>query len=169
MKILFVGYMCSGKSLIASELAKRIGLKWMDLDFYIEQNEGQSISEIFKNKGEIYFRKIENQYLKELLTNNEDFILSVGGGTPCYYNNMNLINNNSKSFYLKSSVKNLTNRIKKGKENRPLVANISDKNLSEFIAKHLFERSKFYLKSKYVVDTIDKEVDDIINEIISLI
>ena len=91
--------------------------------------------------------------------------MSVGGGTPAYYNNIEVINQNSESIFLRTSVKTLTERLLKQKQKRPLIANIADEDLPEFIAKHLFERNFYYSKAKYTVDTDDKEVGDIVEEI----
>ncbi len=100
-KITLLGYMGSGKSTIAKIVASRLNLTALDLDEYIIEKEGCSIPDIFQKKGEIYFRKIENQYLKELLESDQSYVLALGGGTPCYANNMELILQESKSFYLR--------------------------------------------------------------------
>ena len=116
MKIVLLGYMASGKSSIGRRLSKKLSLRFLDLDDYIIEKEKMSISEIFKNKGEVYFRLIENKYLKEVLNFEDDFILALGGGTPCYANNMHLIkNSDAVSFYLQSSVKSLVKRLLKRK------------------------------------------------------
>ena len=96
MKIVLSGYMASGKSAVGQQLSDKLNIKFIDLDFYIETGEAASITSIFKTKGEIYFRKKESEYLQELLDLNNDCIISLGGGTPCYGNNMELIKNNSK-------------------------------------------------------------------------
>ena len=84
MKIVLLGYMASGKSTIGREISKKLDMKFIDLDDYISKREKRSISEIFKVEGEIYFRKIESSYLGEILNSKDSFILSLGGGTPCY-------------------------------------------------------------------------------------
>ena len=94
MKIVLLGYMASGKSNIGKKLSKKLSMSFIDLDDYIIEKEKMTISDIFKAKGEIYFRLIENKYLKEILLEKKDFILSLGGGTPCYANNMEEINKN---------------------------------------------------------------------------
>ena len=98
-----MGYMASGKSTIGKRLAKKLNYNFIDLDDLIESKENASVSEVFKSKGEIYFRKQEALYLREQLQSKEDIILSVGGGTPCYSSNMDAILNaeNTKSVYLK--------------------------------------------------------------------
>ncbi|SNR35956.1 shikimate kinase [Lutibacter flavus] len=168
MKIVLLGYMASGKSAIGKLLATRLNLQFIDLDFYIETCEGQSISKIFSSKGEIYFRKKESEYLQELLDLNNDCIISLGGGTPCYGNNMDLIKNSSKSFYLKASINTIFERLKNETSERPLVATIGIENLKEYIAKHLFERSAFYDKADETVSVNEKSIIQIVDEIQAL-
>ncbi len=165
MKVVILGYMGSGKSIIAKELASKNQQKLIDLDAYIEENEKTSIKEIFEKKGEIYFRKIENKYLKELLKSDENIIIAVGGGTPCYANNMELIKKNADSIYLKATISTLYDRLISEKEKRPLIKNIKDKDLKEFIAKHLFERNNFYNQADKTILVDDKNVAEIVMEI----
>ncbi|WP_139959387.1 shikimate kinase [Flavicella sediminum] len=166
MKIVFVGYMASGKSAVAKSLKSALNVELIDLDAYIEEKEAQTITSIFKNKGEVYFRQKESFYLKELLERNDDFILSVGGGTPCLTGNMELINKKATSIYLKAAIDTIYNRIIHEKANRPLVANIADENLKEFIAKHLFERALFYEQAQLIVSVNDKSIEEISKEIV---
>lgn len=166
MIISLVGYMGSGKSHISKILSEKINFKLIDLDREISRRNKLTIPEIFEKKGEIYFRKQEREILEELLATEENIILSLGGGTPVYYNNMEIINHNSKSIFLRTSINTLIERISKQKEKRPLIANISDENLPEFIAKHLFERNQFYNKAQFIISTDAKEPEEIMNEII---
>jgi len=169
MKIVLLGYMASGKSVIGKALAKKLHLKSIDLDSYIEKKEKLSIAKIFETKGEIAFRMMEHAYLKEILFSNDKYILSVGGGTPCYAGNIDLITNHSNSFYLKASIETLFNRITNEKNKRPLVKDILHTNLKEFIAKHLFERNLFYNQASYLIDVNDKTIDEIVNSLTELI
>ena len=169
MKIVLLGYMGSGKSTLAKELAKRMKSIAIDLDDYITNNEKMSVSELFSQKGEIYFRKKESVYLQELLLNNEDSVIAVGGGTPCYGNNIQEILNGSCSFYLKTSIKTLAERLEKEKESRPLIAGLPHDALEEFIAKHLFERRDYYEQAHYTVSIDGKTIDNIVDEIWNLI
>jgi shikimate kinase len=165
MKIVLLGYMASGKSAVGRALAKVKNLDFIDLDAYIEEREQISISEIFELKGEIYFRKKEHEYLKELLNIQNNCIISLGGGTPCYGNNMELIKNSAISFYLKASIATIFNRLKNETSQRPLVANIGIDNLQEYIAKHLFERNPFYEKANYTIIINDKSIVEICSDI----
>jgi shikimate kinase len=166
MKIVLIGYMSSGKSTIGKHLADKLFLPFIDLDIYIEKKEKKSVSDIFKNKGEIYFRLIEHKYLKEILISDQKVVLSLGGGTPCYADNMNLINTaNTISFYLQTSIKELVDRLTKEKDDRPLIASLEDNKISEFVAKHLFERRVFYEKANFIIKTEGKSKSEIIKEL----
>jgi shikimate kinase len=147
MIIVLMGYMASGKSTIGKRLAKKLNYNFIDLDDLIESKENASVSEVFKSKGEIYFRKQEALYLREQLQSKEDIILSVGGGTPCYSSNMDAILSaeNAKSVYLKASIPTLIEKLMKKKATRPLIAHIeTEEAMAEFIGKHLFERAYYY-------------------------
>jgi len=167
MKIILLGYMGSGKTTIGIQLAKKLFLNFTDLDEFIEEKEQKSIKEIFEQKGEIYFRKIEHKYLKQFIKENESYVLSLGGGTPCYAGNLDLIlhDKNNLSFYLRGSISTLFKRLSENKFKRPLINDLSDNQLTEFIAKHLFERSIFYDKATYKISIDDKEVQEIVTEI----
>ncbi|MGK0422284.1 MAG: shikimate kinase [Polaribacter sp.] len=166
MKIIVLGYMASGKSTIGKEVSKKLDMNFIDLDVYISEQEKKSISEIFKIKGEIYFRKIENLYLKELLNNEGDFVLSLGGGTPCYANNMELIQSSkAKSIYIQASIPTLVTRLIKEKSTRPLVADLENEKITEFVAKHLFERRFFYEQAAIIMNTENKSIQEIVLEI----
>jgi len=169
MVIVLLGYMASGKSTIGKILAKKLNYTFIDLDDYIEEKENLTVPEIFKQKGEIYFRKLETNYLKELLSLSNNVVLSLGGGTPCYSNNMDSIlqTENVTSIYLKASIENLVNKLENEKAKRPLVAHLKTKeDVTEFIGKHLFERSYFYNQAELVLTTDMKKKKDIIEEII---
>lgn len=169
MIVVLIGYMASGKSTLGKILADKLSYEFLDLDDYIEKNENSTISDIFKLKGEIHFRKLETQYLKELLESKTNLVLSLGGGTPCYSNNMETILNavNTKSIYLKASIPTLITRLKNEKSTRPLIAHIeTDDLLAEFIGKHLFERNQFYSLANVTITTDNKTEKDIIEELV---
>jgi shikimate kinase len=168
MKIVLLGYMASGKSAVGKVLANSLNIQFIDLDSYIEAQEQFSITEIFETKGEVYFRKKEGDYLKELLNLNESAIISLGGGTPCYGNNMEIIENKSTSFYLKASIDTILERLENETSQRPLVAAIGSENLKEYIAKHLFERAPYYEGANHTILVNDKNLNQIIDEILLL-
>lgn len=165
MKLVLLGYMGCGKSTIGKELARLMRLRFMDLDDYIEEKEQLTIKSIFEAKGEIYFRKIEAFYLKELVNDTLFDIISVGGGTPCFGENMEVINSNSVSIYLRANIPTLYSRLKDEQEKRPLIKTIGLEKLKEFIGKHLFERGFFYNRAEKTIAVDDKPIDEIVSEI----
>lgn len=169
MIISLAGYMGSGKSHIAKLLSEKMNFELIDLDKEIILKNKSSIAEIFEKKGEIYFRKLERETLEEILATRENSILSLGGGTPVYYNNIEVINNRSESIYLKANIPTLVQRLAPNKAKRPLIAKLEDDALPEFIAKHLFERTPYYSKCKYTVSTDNKEPEEVIAEIIQIL
>jgi shikimate kinase len=169
MNIILIGYMGSGKSVIGKKLSDILDYGFIDLDDYIQHKEGKTIAKIFNSKGEIYFRKIESKYLAEIINSNTNTIISLGGGTPCYGNNMDIIKNakNASSVYLKASIPSLSERLILEKDQRPLISHIESMELlNEFIGKHLFERSSYYSQSDITVNTDHKSVAEVIESII---
>jgi len=165
--IVLIGYMGSGKSTVGKVLAKQLEMEFIDFDQYIEAKENLSIPEIFKQKGEVYFRKKESQYLGELLVRNSNAVVSLGGGTPCFGDSMQTILKASPNvFYLKLSVESLIDRLQPEKSYRPLIKDIADKDLSEFIRKHLFERNFYYLQSHHIVNVKQQTPGELAGEII---
>lgn len=169
MIITLLGYMGSGKTHVSKILSDKINFKLFDLDKEISRRNKSTIPEIFQKRGEIYFRKLEREVLEEILATQENTILSLGGGTPVYYNNMEIINSNSTSVFLRTSINTLVERLSKQKEKRPLIANISNEDLPEFIAKHLFERNVYYNRAQYSISTDSKTPEEILQEIIEKI
>ena len=168
-KIIFLGYMGSGKTTVGLALSNKINLPFYDLDEIITTKTGLTISEIFIQKGEIWFRKKEHELLKELIVSDKDFILSLGGGTPCYANNHLLLQKKGvQSVYLKANVKTLVDRLSQEKENRPMIKNISG-DLASFVGPHLLERMHFYNYASFKVSVDFKTRDEIINELMSVL
>ena len=169
--IILIGYMGCGKSSVGKLLAKEKQMNYQDLDDYIENKEGYSIKEIFSKMGEVYFRKIETKYLNECLSSFENTVLSLGGGTPCFGTNMEQIISakNATCIYLQTSVGELAKRLFSERHKRPLITHINTlEALAEFIAKHIFERSEYYLQSKFKINTDNKTITEIVSEINNL-
>ena len=167
-KIVLLGYMGCGKSTIANILSKTINIPFVDLDKIIEEKTNLTINQIFEQHGEIYFRKLEHDVFVELLNSPDNSIIGLGGGTPCYANNHELLKgDNVLSIYLKASIETLFERLVSNKSKRPLIADKTDEEMKEFIAKHLFDRSFYYnhAQHKVVVDgkTVEETVADILN------
>ncbi len=168
MKIVLLGYMGSGKSVVGRALAEKLQLVFLDLDDEIKVQEGRDIPEIFKTLGEIYFRRKETEVLQSLLNSDKDFVLSLGGGTPCYGKNLQLIKNSGETtlIYLKTSLEELKKRLWREKGTRPLIQDLgSPEVLEDFIRKHLFERNFYYNQSDLIILTDRKEIGEIVAEI----
>ena len=168
--IFLTGYMGAGKSVVGKLLSQINGFNFYDLDEYIEAKEGKKVSKIFNQNNEVYFRKIENKYLKEISLLKDNKIISTGGGTPCFQNNFEIINEspNSTSIYLKANIDVLVNRLKDSIDNRPIISHLTDEyKLKEFITKHLFERNYYYEKSKIKIVTDNLEPTEIVKLIAS--
>lgn len=164
MKIFLLGYMGSGKSTVGKLLAERLKHRFVDLDQYIEDQEDEKISSLFQKKGEIYFRKKERAALDELLEMEEALIISLGGGTPCYGDNLQVIQNSAENttVYLKYSIPILLERLWKEKEHRPVISHLDDKEkLEEFIRKHLFERGFYYNQSNLILSCDEQSPEQI--------
>jgi len=169
MIVVLMGYMGSGKSTIGRELAIVLNYNFLDLDDYIVSKEKVSISNLFKDRGEIYFRKKETNYLGELINSSENLVLALGGGTPCYGNNIDLVKDskNVTSFYLKLSIPSLAKRLLNEKEKRPLIRHLnSEEQLLEFIGKHLLERVQYYSQAQYIINTDAQTKVDTIEDIL---
>lgn len=170
MKIVLVGYMGSGKTTVGKLLAKEMNLNFLDLDDYIETSEKKSISKIFEENGEIYFRKKEFEYIKEILLNKNNIVLSTGGGTPCYGENMNIILTATKNvFYIRVGIEELVERLSLGKELRPLIRNISDDEMPDFIGKHMFERSYYYNQAHHAITVKQNSPQEVADNIEKLL
>ena len=162
--------MGSGKTTIGKLLAKELVISFLDLDEVIEEGVGDSISNIFKGKGEIFFRNMEHEYLNNVLSQKNNIILSTGGGTPCYSGNMEtMLALADHVFYLKISIPGLVKRLIKEKDHRPLIKNIDDGDLPEFIGKHLFERNNYYLKATHIIECDNKSPETLVAEIQQLL
>lgn len=169
MKIILLGYMGSGKTSVAHQIQRQTGMRLIDLDQYIEDRTGKSIADIFKQDGEIHFRKLERKYFLEILEMPANLILSLGGGTPCYSGNHLLLKGDDrKSFFLRASVGELAKRLRADVASRPLIDDKSDSDLEEFIAKHLFDRNEFYRHATCTIAVDGKSVQSIAEEIIGL-
>jgi len=152
MKIVLIGYMGSGKTTVGTLLAKKLKIDFLDLDNYIEDKLKAKIPDIFRDKGEIFFRQKEHEYLKEILESECSLVIATGGGTPCYSNNMDtIVKQTELTFYLKVSIVELTQRLYKEKDHRPLIRHLDENELPEFIGKHLFERSPFYSMASHTI------------------
>lgn len=166
MKIVLLGYMGSGKSTVGKILAQSLHMPFTDLDAYITTELQADIPSIFRTKGELFFRKKEHEFLGDLLHQPGPTVLALGGGTPCYSGNMDLILDRTPLvFYLMLPVPALVQRLQPEKANRPLIRDIPDTELDVFIGKHLFERRPFYEQATHTIACAGKTPEEISGEI----
>lgn len=151
-RVFLVGYMGVGKTTIGKLLSKELDLEFIDLDKYIENRYRKTIQEIFAQKGEAKFRIIEREMLREVATF-QNVLISTGGGTPCFFNNMDVMNQHGVTVYIKASVDQLMSRLLASKNVRPIIHNKSPEELKEFVTAHLAERDVYYSKAKLTYQT----------------
>ena len=150
-RIILIGYMGSGKTTVGKALSKDTGMMFYDLDWYIESRMRKTVSQIFAERGEEGFRQIEHNMLHEV-AEFEDVIISCGGGTPCFFDNMDYLNQQGDVVYLKATPETLYKHLMMAKVERPLLKGKSPEELIAYITEHLQERAPFYEKARYTLD-----------------
>lgn len=150
-RIFLIGYMGAGKTTVGRKLAKELDLSFIDLDLYIEGRYHRSIRQLFAERGEEGFRDIERRLLHEVAAF-EDVLVSTGGGTPCFFDNMAFMNDAGTTIYLKVSVDELANRLEVCKQTRPVLQNRSGEELKSFVQESLDSRRPFYDQAKVIFD-----------------
>ncbi|MBT4344660.1 MAG: shikimate kinase [Flavobacteriales bacterium] len=164
--IFIIGFMGVGKSTIGKQLALQMNVNFVDVDKEIELSEETSIAEIFNERGEEYFRKIESRIIRRLQPNS---IIACGGGLPCYNDNIKYINDKGVSIYLYADESNILKRIKKNIANRPLINDIKKKDLKSYVKSKVRERSDIYNKANFTINTNNKSETEILTQIHSLL
>jgi shikimate kinase len=169
-KIFLVGYMGSGKTTLGKLLAKKLNLQFIDVDLFIENRYRKSIPVIFEEKGEEGFREIERRTLQEI-SGFENIVISTGGGLPCFFDNMEMMNQAGTTIYLKISVGELARRLQSGQQKRPLIQGKNQQELIDYITLSLQSREKFYSQASFVyeiegqtsLEDINLHIDRLIN------
>lgn len=151
-RIILIGYMGAGKTTLGKALSQKLGLSFFDLDWFIENRFCQTVSKLFSERGEEGFRRLEKEMLHEI-AEFENVVISAGGGTPCFFDNMDYMNRQAETVYLKASPEVLFRHLQPGRYKRPLLANKSDEEMMDFIIRSLKEREPFYSQAKYTLDT----------------
>lgn len=157
-RIIIIGYMGAGKTTLGRVLAAELGLQFYDLDRYIEERMRKTIPQIFDERGEDGFRLIERNMLHEA-AEFEDVVLSCGGGTPCFFDNMEYINRQGETVYLKAEPEVLYAHMGMGKVRRPLLQGKTQEETMAFMKDHLMQREPYYMQAKHVlnVNLLDKQ------------
>ena len=158
--------MGSGKTHWGSLLAQRLELPFYDLDAIITEAEEKSISQIFADNGEEYFRLFEKDILEDIIIKHPALVLSCGGGTPCFFNNIDLMKKEGTVVWLNTSIEVLTERLKKEKARRPLIKDISDDELRSFILKKMNDRRLYYEQADVHVEEADIDIDHLLQQIL---
>lgn len=152
MRIFLIGMPGCGKSTFGKKAAKQLDMKFIDLDNEIVNFEGLSISDIFEQQGEAYFRKIESELLKSITAEFDDFIMATGGGAPCFFDNMEFMNSSGLTFFIDTGIDMLLQRLShKGINKRPLLKKIGQENLEDGLRDKLEERLPHYTKAGYTI------------------
>jgi shikimate kinase len=151
--VYIIGFMGSGKTIAGKKLAGRLGWAFIDLDKKIEEKAGKTISRIFSSDGEDTFRKIEAEVLKSMV-NQTETVISTGGGTPCFGDNMDFMLETGVTIYLKRTPVQLKKRLTESSGERPLIRDIPDDQLLYFIEEKLAQREKWYNKARIRIDSL---------------
>ncbi len=167
-KLIFIcGFMGCGKTTQGKKLAKELGYYFIDLDDYIEKQQGNSITELFQEVGEEAFRNIETDALKECIANNLKALIATGGGTPCFNDNMKLMLENGKVVYLKMDAKALYNRLFNAKGDRPLINGKDNEEMFLYIENLLKVREEFYKQAQVITSGISVDITALKNEVLN--
>ena len=166
MLIFLVGYMGCGKTTFGRDLANKLNLQFADLDELIEERYKISINDFFLKYGEENFRRIENMMLREQLTKHR-IVISTGGGTPCFYNNMELMNRHGVTIFLNTPVPVIVDRLINGKRKRPLIMGLEIFELTFKINQHLAQRIIYYNKAQYMLN-LEEQTPSFVREMLKL-
>jgi len=166
MKIFLIGMPGSGKTTTGKLLAEKLKLTFVDLDVEIEKSEGQSINQIFEKRKENYFREVESTVLKKFCSSEGSFVMSTGGGAPCFHDNMVLMNNSGETIFLDVPAKEIANRLEKTNlTERPLFARLSLEQLKDKIEFLRSQRIGFYKQAKFIFEGSSVQIEEIIEKI----
>ncbi len=165
MRIYIIGYMGAGKSTVGKRLANKLGIPFIDLDDAFESKFRYSILRFFDQFGEDRFRELEHQCLKEITEENEIAVISTGGGTACFYNNMAFMNASGTSIYIKMHPKSISQRLKVARRLRPIIRDIENAGMLSFVEGQLAEREPFYEQANIIVKGESLNLEELINQL----
>jgi len=162
MKIFLIGFMASGKTHWGHEVSKKLGVPFFDLDNKIEEKEDKTINTIFAGQGEEYFRLLEKEVLYLLTESHDSFVMATGGGTPCYYNNIEYMKKSGTVVWINSPLDCVFERLKKERNKRPLVKDLSDEQLHNYIIKKFSDRKIYYEQATTIVNDENLHLDQLV-------
>ena len=170
MKLFLIGYMGCGKSSLGRKIAKRGGMRFVDMDSVIEEREGASVSDIFHYQGETYFREKERGLIEELATEQDDVVVSTGGGVPTWQDNMARMNEIGECVYLRRTAEQIASRLSPhGRQKRPKLRGLNDDELVAFMTANMAEREPFYAQAKHCVDCVSLSDEELIEKILAIV
>lgn len=165
MKIFLIGFMGCGKTYWGKQLSVKLNVPFFDLDEKIAEHDGRSIAEIFDGEGEEYFRLLEKDSLHLLSENHESFVMATGGGTPCFYNNIDFLKKQGTVVWINCSTDCLYQRLIKEKPHRPLIRNVPDEGLKSYIIKKYSSRKIFYQQANVILPEETITIENMVNKI----
>ncbi|MES1220604.1 MAG: shikimate kinase [Bacteroidota bacterium] len=165
MKIFLIGFMGSGKTHWGRLLSQKLSIPFFDMDEQVVSHEGKSIVDIFSEKGEEYFRLLETDVLHIITESHESFVMACGGGSPCYFNNIEYMNNSGITVWIKTPVEVLFQRLIKEKEARPLIKELNDDQLKAYINKKFADRKIYYDQAEIIIDEEPLQLDKLVEKI----
>lgn len=161
MKLFLIGYMGAGKTTLGKPLAQQLALPFIDMDTVLEESEKKSITDLFEELGESGFREKERNMLQKS-TFPEAFVMATGGGAPCFFDNMDWMNRNGVTMYLRARPKEIARRLEHEREQRPLLRSIKKEDLEEVIRQRLAVREKFYLQAQLVMENNELRIEKLL-------
>lgn len=165
MKIFLIGFMGSGKTFLGKQLSQKLSIPFFDLDEQIESHENKKITEIFEKDGEEYFRLLEKDTLHIITESHDSFVMATGGGTSCYFNNIDYIKSSGTVIWINTPIHVLFERLLKEKDTRPLIRNLEDDQIRGFIIKKFADRKIFYEQAHLSIEDEAISLEEIVDKI----
>lgn len=165
MRIFLIGFMGSGKTYWGRLLSQKLNIPFFDLDEQVASHEGTTINEIFSGKGEEYFRLLEKDTLHIITESHDSFVMACGGGTPCYFNNIEYLNQSGTAVWINTPVETLFRRLTDEKESRPLIKALTQEQLKSYIAKKFADRKIYYEQAGVIVEEEPVQLEKLVEKI----
>lgn len=165
MRIYLIGFMGSGKTHCGQQLSRKLSIPFFDLDEQIISNEGKSINEIFDEKGEEHFRLLEKDVLHIITESHDSFVMACGGGAPCYFNNIDYMNQSGTTVWINTPFEVLLKRLVEEKAQRPLIRDLSDEQIKGFIIKKFADRKIYYEQADVMIDEEPVRIEHLVEKI----
>jgi shikimate kinase len=165
MKIFLIGFMGSGKTHWGQLLSHKLSIPFFDMDEQVVSHEGKSIVEIFAEKGEEHFRLLEKDVLHIITESHDNFVMACGGGLPCYFNNIDYMNQSGTTVWINTPVDTIFQRLIREKENRPLIKGLTDEQLKSYISKKFADRRIYYEQADVMMDEEPVQLEKLVEKI----